>query len=167
QDEKGFIDRAPNSMSTKDKETEAEIQREYFKEIYSENTKNNMQGFDVTDKEIEELTDSFLSALAKTKYKISGSKATSEEEIIVTVSAEGIDEAKIYADTEKDVKDVVKEKKLNQKEAVSKNIEILSDHYKAVENLEEPIEVDVHVAIDNGEYIVLEQDEYLAGFVRQ
>src|SRR5699024_2669687 len=44
QDADGFIEKAPDSMSDEDKKSEAEMQADFFKEIYIENTKNNLAG---------------------------------------------------------------------------------------------------------------------------
>src|SRR5690625_2259408 len=55
QDVDGFVSAAPESMSKEDSQEEAEVQRDFFKEIYIENTRANMEGTGVTDEQIETL----------------------------------------------------------------------------------------------------------------
>ena len=130
QDEKGFIEKAPESMSDDDKKSEAKLQKGYFKDIYAQNTKANMEGLDVSDEEIDNLTDAFLGHSKHTSYKIAGAKLKSDEEVVVTVSVEGIDDQKVYADTEEELNKVIKKGKIKQDELISKNIEILTNQYK-------------------------------------
>ncbi len=159
-----FIKKAPDSMSKSDKEAEGEVQRDFFKEMYIENTKTNMEGTGVTDKEISSLTDAFLKALSKTKYKIVSAEAYSAEDIVVTLSIEGLDDTKIYEDTDDQLYDVFMDGKVEEEDLISKNIEILIDNYKGVDTLLDPVEVEVDVTRDgDGSYLVMTQDQYLIG----
>lgn len=167
QDEKGFKEKAPKSMDKKDVEEEAKTQKEFFKEIYRDNTKANMEGTGASDKDIDKLTDAFMEALGKTKYKMADAKATSGTQVVVTVSVEGIDDQAIYADTEKQLYEVIEKEQISDEaEAVSKNLEILAKNYENVDTLTNPTEVEVNVMYEGGKYVVLLQDEYLAGFVQ-
>jgi len=167
QDQDGFVDAAPSSMSDEEKESAAKTQQEMFKEIYIGNTENNMQGTGVTDEEIENLTDAFFEAVTKTKYEIVDADATSSEEVVVTVSIEGLDDGDIYQKTEEEVQEIAQEGDISQEELVSKNIEILVDNYKNNASIKDPVEREVYVMVDGGQYHVLQQDEYVMdGFVQ-
>lgn len=167
QNEKEFIKKAPKSMDKKAVESEANTQKEFFKEIYTENTKQNMAGTGATDEDIAALADAFMDALGTTKYEMGNAIATSETEIVVTVSVEGIDDQAIYEDTERQMNDIMQKGEITEEaEAISKNLEILANQYKKVDSLTDASELDVHVTYNDGKYIVLVQDEYLAGFVQ-
>ncbi|MEI3605981.1 DUF6612 family protein [Pseudogracilibacillus sp. SE30717A] len=164
QNEEEFIKKAPDSMSKSDKEDEAEIQKHFFKEMYIENTKTNMEGTGVTDKEISDLADAFLKALSKTKYEIVSAEAYSPENIVVTISIQGIDDAKVYDDTEDQLYDAFADGEFDEEDVVSKNMEILINNYNEVDSLLDAVEVDVDVTRqENGAYLVIMQDQFLIG----
>src|SRR5699024_3041795 len=164
QNAEGFVEKAPDSMTKEDKEAEAEIQRDFFKEMYSQNTKTNMEGLGVSDEEISDLTDAFLEALSITKYEIVGAEAISSEDIVVTVSIEGLDAAKIYEETDKQLYDEFMENEMTEDELVSKNMELLTENYKKEDAVLNPVEVEVDVTREGeGSYLVMLQDQYLVG----
>lgn len=163
QNVEGFIKKAPDSMSDDEKKSEAELQRDFFKEMYVQNTKDNMVGTGVSDDEVEELTDAFLEAIATTKYEVVGAKLESPDNIVVTISVQGIDDTDIYAKTEDEIYDVVMEGKVEEEELISKNMEILSNNYRKVDSLLDAVEVDVDVTRDDGQYLVMLQDQFLIG----
>lgn len=164
QDADKFIKKAPKSMSEEDKKSEAEVQRDFFKEIYIQNTKDNMEGTGVTDKEISDLADAFLKALSTTKYEIVDSEAISDEDFVVTVSIQGIDDSKVYQDTEDQLYDVVMKEDFSEDEIFSKNMELLIKNYKGVDSLLDPVEVKVDVTKKGeGSYLVVMQDQFLVG----
>jgi len=164
QNAEGFVEKAPDSMTKEDKEAEAEIQRDFFKEMYSQNTKTNMEGLGVSDEEISDLTDAFLEALSITKYEIVGAEAISSEDIVVTVSIEGLDDAKIYEETDEQLYDEFMENEMTEDELVSKNMELLTENYKKEDAVLNPVEVEVDVTREGeGSYLVMLQDQYLVG----
>lgn len=164
QNAEGFVEKAPDSMTKEDKEAEAEIQRDFFKEMYSQNTKTNMEGLGVSDEEISDLTDAFLEALSITKYEIVGAEAISSEDIVVTVSIEGLDDAKIYEETDEQLYDEFMENEMTEDELVSKNMELLTENYKKEDAVLNAVEVEVDVTREGeGSYLVMLQDQYLVG----
>ena len=164
QDVDGFIEKAPDSMSDKDKQDEAELQRDFFKQTYQENTQSNMEGTGVTEEEILDLTDAFLQALGTTEYEIVDAEATTSEDIIVTVSISGLDDEGIYLETEDQLFDAFVEENLEEDEIFSKNIELLVENYKSVDSLLDPVEVEVDVIRQSdGSYFVMMQDQFLVG----
>ena len=167
QDEKAFVSSAPESMPEKEAKEHAKLQKESFREIYKSNTKNNMAGLNVTEEQFDQLTDAFLDAISKAEFKVLTSTATDPENVVVTVSINGINNTKVYEDTEKKLEEAVAaDEGMSQDDIVSKNLEILTAEYKNVEKIKEPVEVPVNVMIQNGQYMVLLQDEYLMGFVQ-
>ena len=164
QDADEFIKKAPKSMSEEDKKAEAEVQRDFFKEIYIQNTKDNMEGTGVTDDEINGLAEAFLKALSTTKYEIVDSEAISDEDFVVTVSIQGIDDAQVYKDTEDQLYKVFKKEDISEDEIISKNMEILIQNYESVDSLLDAVEVKVDVTKEGeGSYLVMMQDQFLVG----
>ena len=164
QDADEFIKKAPKSMSEEDKKAEAEVQRDFFKEIYIQNTKDNMEGTGVTDDEINGLAEAFLKALSTTKYEIVDSEAISDEDFVVTVSIQGIDDAQVYKDTEDQLYEVFKKEDISEDEIISKNMEILIQNYESVDSLLDAVEVKVDVTKEGeGSYLVMMQDQFLVG----
>lgn len=167
QDAEEFINRAPDSYTDEEKESEAETQRDYFREIYIQNTQQNMQGSSVTEDEVMELADAFLHALSTTEYEIAGAYAESADNIIVTVAIEGIDDTSVYIKTEEDLVALYEDGELADDEIDAKNIELLIENYYEMDELLDPVELDVHVMQHtDGTYMVLMQDQFLAGFVQ-
>jgi DNA-binding protein YbaB len=167
QDAEEFINRAPDSYTDEEKESEAETQRDYFREIYIQNTQQNMQGSSVTEDEVMELADAFLHALSTTEYEIAGAYAESADNIIVTVAIEGIDDTSVYIKTEEDLVALYEDGELADDEIDAKNIELLIENYYEMDELLDPVELDVHVMQHtDGTYMVLMQDQYLSGFVQ-
>lgn len=164
QDADEFIKKAPKSMSEEDKKAEAEVQRDFFKEIYIQNTKDNMEGTGVTDDEINGLAEAFLKALSTTKYEIVDSEAISDEDFVITVSIQGIDDAQVYKDTEDQLYEVFKKEDISEDEIISKNMEILIQNYESVDSLLDAVEVKVDVTKEGeGSYLVMMQDQFLVG----
>src|SRR5699024_521431 len=124
QDADTFIDRAPESYTEEKKESEAETQRDLYKETYIQNNKQNMknQNADVTEEEIEDLADAFLHALSTTEYEIVEANAESADNIIVTLSIEGIDDTSIYQETEQEIIELHEDGVIADDELVSKNL---------------------------------------------
>lgn len=162
QDEEGFIKAAPESMSEEDSQSEAEVQRAFFKQAYIENTQTNMEDFGVTDEEIESLADAFIDALGKTDYEVVGAEEINDHEVIVTVSVEGINETKIYQETDDELRQLIDDGKLEEEDFAEKNMEVLIDMYEEVEILD-PVEVEVSVLKEADHYLVPLQDEFLLG----
>lgn len=164
QDADEFIKKAPKSMSEEDKKAEAEVQRDFFKKIYIQNTKDNMEGTGVTDDEINGLAEAFLKALSTTKYEIVDSEAISDEDFVVTVSIQGIDDGQVYKDTEEQLYEIFRKKDISEDEIISKNMEILIQNYENVDSLLDAVEVKVDVTKEGeGSYLVMMQDQFLVG----
>ncbi|GAB3798968.1 DUF6612 family protein [Virgibacillus kimchii] len=162
-----FINRAPDNYPEEEKVSEAEMQRDFFKEIYIQNTQQNMAGANVTEEEIIDLADAFIHALSTTEYEITGADAQSAENITVTVSVEGFSDTSVYLETEQELIALYEEGEIADDELDSKNLELLTEKYYDIDELLDPIEVEVHVMLDGaGTYTVLMQDQYLAGFVQ-
>lgn len=162
QDAEGFVENAPASMSDDASKDEAELQRDFFKESYTENTKANMEGTGVTDEQIDTLTDAFLKALGKTKYEIIAAESGGDGTAIVTVSIEGIDDAKVYADTDDKLVEMIDAEKVTEDNFIEKNMEVLSSMYEKIETLD-AVEVEVTVMKEGNNYMVPIQDEFLLG----
>lgn len=162
QDVDGFVSVAPESMSKEDSQEEAEVQRDFFKEIYIENTRANMEGTGVTDEQIETLADDFLNALGKTNYEVIDAEPIEDNTVVVTVSIEGLDDAKVYADTDDELMTLIESGDVTEENIIDKNMEILSEQYENVDILD-AVEVQVHVVKEGDNYIVLSQDEFLIG----
>lgn len=166
QDRDGFVKAAPDYMTKEDSENEAEVQQVFFRQAYVDNTQLNMEGSGVTEDEVEDLTDAFLQALEKTEYEIAGAEAIDDEEVIVTVAVKGINDTKIYQDTDDEISELIESGELEEEDFISKNLEILIDMYDDVEVLDET-EVEVTVVKEGDNYLVPVQDEYLIdGFVQ-
>lgn len=165
QDVEGYIKALPKSMKDSDNKNDGEFQRDTFKNLYIENTKQNMDGMGIKDKEFEDLGDAFLEALKKTKYDVVSTEVV-EDRAVVTLSVEGINDSKVYQDTNEKVAEIADEEDLEMEELAKKNIEMLIDSYKDVE-ITEPIDIEVNVSKVSGDYQVLLQDEFLVdGFVQ-
>src|SRR5699024_11632528 len=63
------------------KESDAEMQKEFFKETYIQNTLGNLAGTDVSEGDVEELADAFLHALSQTKYEVIEKDALDQDNI--------------------------------------------------------------------------------------
>ncbi len=159
-----YMEKAPDSKE--DKKSDGQMQKNLFKDFYIQNTKQNMQGSSVSDKQINDLADAFLGALSKTKYEIVDVTVQTERDIAVTVSVEGIDDASIYQEAGQELKELYENEEIGKEELDAKNIEILIQKYNEVEALTEPKIVEVDVTRNQDSYEVLMQDQYLAGFVQ-
>lgn len=167
QDEKAFVSSAPSSMSENEAKEHAKLQKESFREIYKSNTKGNMAGLNVTEEQFDQLTDAFLDAISKGEFKVLTSTAKDSGNVVVTVSINGINNTKVYEETEKKLEEAIAaNENMSQDDIVSKNLEILIAEYKNAEKIKEAVEVPVNVMVQNGQYKVLLQDEYLNGFVQ-
>lgn len=167
QDAEEFINRAPDVYTEEEKASEAETQRDFFKEMYIQNTQQNMLDANVTEEEIQDLADAFMHALSTTDYEVVDAYAESAEDIVVTVSVEGISDTSVYLETEQELIMLYEDGEITADEIESKNLEILTEKYYGIDELLDPVEVDVYVMQDGaGTYAVLMQDQYLAGFVQ-
>lgn len=165
QDEDQYVKKAPGS-SKKEKENAAEVQKTQFKEIYLQNTKQNMEGANVTEEDIHDLADAFLGALSKTSYEVVDAKVQSDKEITVTLEVEGIDETALYLETSEELQSLYDEGEITEEEIDAKNIELLVKKYKEIDELSDPVIVDVDVIREANQYFVFMQDQYLEGFVK-
>ncbi|WP_152657969.1 DUF6612 family protein [Oceanobacillus sp. CFH 90083] len=162
-----FINRAPDNYSEDEKKTEAETQRDFFKSTYIQNTEQNMQSANVTGEEIIELADAVMYALSTAEYEMVDAHAESTDNIIVTISVKGISDTSIYQETEQELIRLYEDGEITNDEIDSKNLEILIEKYHDIDELLDPVELDVHVMQDPaGTYVVLMQDQYLAGFIQ-
>ena len=166
QDEEKFVDKVPDTYPEDSKESDAEMQKEFFKETYIQNTLGNLAGTDVSEEDVEELADAFLHALSQTKYEVIEKDALDEDNIVVTLSVEGIDDPAIYKEVEKELGELYEEGEIDDDELDTKNIELLIEKYEDLEDLSSSLDVDVEVTKDtDGSYDVLLQDQFLQGFV--
>src|SRR5699024_8023018 len=115
QDEDKYVNKAPGS-SKKEKENAAEVQKTQFKELYLQNTKQDMEGANVTEEDIHDLADAFLGALSKTSYEVVGAKVQSDKEITVTLKVEGIDETALYLETSEELRSLYDEGEITEEE---------------------------------------------------
>ena len=162
QDADGFVDAAPESMSKEDSEEEGEVQRDFFREIYIENTKGNMDGTGVTDEQVEALADAFINALGETAYEIVDAEETGDGAVLVTVSVQGLDDTKIYADTDDILYELIESGEVTEDNFIDKNMDILTGMYEDADILD-AVEVQVNVFKEGDNYLVPSQDEYLIG----
>ncbi|MEF3327476.1 MULTISPECIES: DUF6612 family protein [Oceanobacillus] len=165
QDAEASIERLPDTYSEEEKTTEAETQRDMFKDIYIQNTERNMQGTNVTEQEIIELADAVMYALSTADYEIVEAQAESADSIMVTVSIEGISDTSIYQEVDQELLELIENGDITREEVDSKTIELLIEKYNAIDTLLPPVELTVHVMQNpDGSYVVIAQDQYLAGF---
>ncbi|WP_080873865.1 DUF6612 family protein [Oceanobacillus timonensis] len=165
QDAEASMDLLPDSYSEEEKKTEAETQRDMFKDIYIQNTEQNMQGANVTEEEVTDLADAVMYALSTTDYEIMDAHAESVDNIVVTISVEGIDDTSIYQETDQELLELYENGEIADEEIDSKNMEILIEKYNDIDELLSPVELDVHVMQNPDDtYVVIAQDQYLAGF---
>ena len=162
QDADGFVDATPESMSKEDSEEEGKVQRDFFREIYIENTKGNMDGTGVTDEQVEALADAFINALGETAYEIVDAEETGDGAVLVTVSVQGLDDTKIYADTDDILYELIESGEVTEDNFIDKNMDILTGMYEDADILD-AVEVQVNVFKEGDNYLVPSQDEYLIG----
>lgn len=162
QDADGFVDASPESMSKEDSEEEGKVQRDFFREIYIENTKGNMDGTGVTDEQVEALADAFINALGETAYEIVDAEETGDGAVLVTVSVQGLDDTKIYADTDDILYELIESGEVTEDNFIDKNMDILTGMYEDADILD-AVEVQVNVFKEGDNYLVPSQDEYLIG----
>src|SRR5699024_8132919 len=117
------------------KESDAEMQKEVFKETYIQNTLGNLAGTDVSEEDVEELADAFLHALSQTKYEVVEKDAMDEDNIGVTLSVEGIDDPAIYKEVENELDELYEDGEIDDDELETKNIELLIEKYEDLEDL--------------------------------
>ncbi|WP_040982644.1 DUF6612 family protein [Oceanobacillus jeddahense] len=167
QDAEAAIDRLPDGYSEDNKQTEAEMQRDMFKEIYIQNTEQNMQGANIEEEDITDLADAVMGALSTTEYEIVDAHAEASDDIVVTISVEGISDTSINQEVEQELFTLYTDGEIEDDELDSKNIELLMEQYNDIDELLPPVELDVHVMQNpDGTYVVIAQDQYLAGFVQ-
>src|SRR5699024_3991395 len=107
-----------------------------------------------------------LHALSQTKYEVIEKDALDEDNIVVTLSVEGIDDPAIYEEVENELGELYEEGEIDDDELDTKNIELLIEKYEDLEDLSSSLDVDVEVTKDtDGSYDVLLQDQFLQGFV--
>lgn len=163
-----YAEKDPSSNSQDVKLEEGETQRDFFRAIYYSNTQANIEGYDVSDDAIENLTEAFMEAISITEYEIVSVDMFAEDDIVATVSVKGIDDQKVYAETHDKMEEIdVKEGFESQDDVAIKNLELLTEAYKNLDDVLDPVEVDVNIMRnEDGSYMVLLQDQYLAGFVQ-
>lgn len=166
QDKEAFIKNVPDSYPEESIESDADLQKDFFKETYIQNTLANFEGTDVSEEQVEELADAFMEALSQTKYEVIDQEAQDEETVIVTISVEGINDQAIYAKVDEKLQELDEAGELDGENLDKKNIEILQEQFEELEDLSSPTEVDVDVTKEqDGAYNVYMQDQYLEGFV--
>lgn len=161
QDADGYIKKLPESMGDSDNKKTGELQRDMFKDFYLENTKQNMADFDIKEEKYEALTDAFLGSLKQTKYEV-GSTKIEDDRVVVTLDVEGINDSKLYEETNEELTKVAEKENLEMDEIAEKNIDMLIEAYKDVE-ITEPTTIKVNVNKLGEDYQVLLQDEFLLG----
>ncbi|MGG3805045.1 hypothetical protein [Metabacillus fastidiosus] len=162
-----YTEKAPGPESSEEKQKDGSTQKGFFKEIYKQNTKQNMTGLPVTDEQVDKLADAFLKALSVTEYKVIEAKAQSADKIKVTLSVKGFDDSLVNNKTEAELTQFISENKVGKEELIAKNMEVLTKNYEEVKDTLEPVNVEVDVDHNpDGSYVVMFQDQYLKGFVR-
>lgn len=140
----------------------AEIQKEFFREIYIENTEGNMGGIIIDEKYFELLAEGFFTAIGKTSYEIIDSQFNGmDEAVIVTIEVKGIDDYPVSMQTEEDMREIMEDKDLSQEELIENNLEVSANNYAEYEEILEPIKIDVLVPILNEDEFYFNQDDYL------
>ncbi|UTR13182.1 hypothetical protein MM221_10995 [Salipaludibacillus sp. LMS25] len=164
QNAEDFGENAAGSGSPEEKQSEGDHQKESFKEFYRQNTEENM-GEVVSSDAIDALTDAFMEALSQTSYEVVDSQLVSNEQIVVTLSIEGLQDWAIQSIVEKKLIEEVEAGDVEQEDIFERNVELLIDVYEnAKQYWADPIEVDVTVSrLEDGTYMVFVQDEYLIG----
>ncbi|MCR6098042.1 hypothetical protein HXA31_18495 [Salipaludibacillus agaradhaerens] len=164
QNAEDFGENAAGSGSPEEKQSEGDRQKESFKEFYRLNTEANM-GEVVSSDAIDALTDAFMEALSQTSYEVVDSQLTSNQQIVVTLSIEGLQDWAVQSVAEQQLIEEVEAGDVGQEDIFERNVEILIDLYGDMHIYgADPVEVDVTVSrLDDGTYMVFIQDEYLIG----
>ncbi|MCR6109184.1 hypothetical protein HXA35_02350 [Bacillus sp. A301a_S52] len=164
QNAEDFSEKAAGSQSPEDKQREGDQQKESFKEFYRLNTDANM-GELVSSESIDALTDAFMEALSQTSYEVVDSQLTSNQQIVVTLSIEGLQDWAVQSVAEQQLIEEVEAGDVDQEDIFERNVEILIDVYGDMHIYgADPVEVDVTVSrLEDGTYMVFIQDEYLIG----
>lgn len=163
QNAEGFVELAPESMGADRIKSDAAIFQDTFKSIYVENSKEAWGWTDVKipDEQHEALAEAFLNAIAKTEYEVIEQKK-SDTGVIVTLLVHGMNDTAINEKAAIEMIRLIETEEMSQEKALEKLFEDLIYAYNNVEELEEPVSVDVEVYKINENFIV-EQDEYLLG----
>lgn len=165
QDLDEYMRTLPESMKGAGAKSLGKFESDNFRGLYIENRKQFMSDLDLKDEEFESLADAFMGALKKTKYRIISTEII-EGNVVATLSIEGINDGKIYQETEEEVTKIFDKENLSVEELASRNIEVLKEAYKDVE-ITEPETIQVNVSESKEGYEVLRQDEFLIeGFVQ-
>jgi hypothetical protein len=119
----------------------------------------------VSSDAIDALTDAFMEALSQTSYEVVDSQLTSNQQIVVTLSIEGLQDWAVQSVAEQQLIEEVEAGDVDQEDIFERNVEILIDLYGDMHIYgADPVEVDVTVSrLEDGTYMVFIQDEYLIG----
>src|SRR5690625_3660754 len=149
QDVDEFVKRAPGETSKDEKRSEGEIQQTMFKEIYITNTMDGLDGAADYEDKIIEMTDAFLNAISTSTYEIIDAEAISADEIIVTISIEGINEGEIIVKAEEELYNLAMEDEsaaeLSDEELITKSIDTIIKYYNDADELMPAVEKEVSV----------------------
>lgn len=158
-----FTELAPQSMGADRIKSDAVIFRDTFKSIYVDNSQQAWSWTEVAipDEQHEALAEAFLTAIAKTEYEIIEQKQ-GDDGVIVTLQVHGINDTEINEKAAMAMIELFESGEVSQAEALDKLFEDLIYAYNNVDELEEPVSVDVEVYKINENFVV-EQDDYLIG----
>lgn len=167
QDVEKYVDKAPGPQTEDEKREDGSLQQTMFRDIYERNTMENMKDSGVTEKQVTDFATAFMKALSVTTYEIADSKMVSDDAIQVTVSARGFDDIHMNLEVEKVLIEEHEAGKIEEKDLLNRNVELIIEAYNSNEDLLEPSEAVVDVMRnEDGTYMVLFQDQYLQAFVQ-
>lgn len=167
QDVEKYVSKVPGPQSEDEKREEGSMQQSFFREIYEQNTMENMKDFGVTEEQVKEFSAAFMKALSITSYEMIDSKMVADDEIRVTLSIRGFDNTNMNLKVEEKLIEEHEADKITDDELLNRNLELIIEAYNSNEDLLDPKETVVDVIRnDQGTYTVLLQDQYLQSFVQ-
>ncbi len=168
QNEEHFVATDPSPRSEEKKLDEAIFQKETFVSFYVENTKKNYAslGVDLPQEILDEMGANFMKALAQTKYRITDTRHSEEDNYKVTLSVEGFNHAALQDEATLPFMADYQAGKITVEELVMKQSKRLSELYTKPLTLKPSTAyVDV-LRNSDGSYAVLLQDQYLLSFAQ-
>ncbi len=162
-----YVRKIPGPESEEQKRKAGSLQQAFFRTNYEQNTMENMKGTGVTEKQVKDLTEAFLNAIAITKYEIKDATMKADDTVEVTLSIRGINESFINFELGEILREEYTAGKIEDKDVVNRNIELWIEAYNSNDRIMDPSEAIVEVMRNkDGTYFVILQDQYLLTFVQ-
>lgn len=167
QDVEKYVSKAPGPQTEEEKREDGSMQQSFFREIYKQNTMENMKDSGVTEEQVTEFAAAFMKALSATTYEMADSKMVDDDTIQVTLSIRGFDNTQMNLDVEKTLIEEHEAGKIEDEDLLNRNLELIIEAYNSNDGLLDTREAVVDVIrSDEGTYTILLQDQYLLTFVQ-